>query len=635
MDKLIDTLRLPSGLRDLDVAALERVCEELRDELIDSVAISGGHFASSLGVTEISVALHHSFNTPQDRIIWDVGHQAYVHKMLTGRREKIKSIRTSGGISGFLKRDESVYDCFGAGHAGTSISAAVGMSTAMQREDPDKFVVAVVGDASIGTGMAFEALNHAGALVLKHFIVILNDNKMSISPNVGALSRLFSKVATSKTSTYARKEIKRLHEKGYVPEIIYKFLDRAEEATQGFFCQAGMLFESLGFRYIGPIDGHNMAELLHALQSAKEQDTPVLIHARTVKGKGYKPAEENPAKWHGVTPFDRSAGAFVSTHKLPPTYTQVFADTLIELCKKDSKIVGITAAMPSGTGLDRLEKEVPNSFFDVGICEQHAVTFAAGLACEGYRPVCAIYSTFLQRAYDQVLHDVCIQKLPVVFAIDRAGVVGNDGETHQGVFDIAYLRSIPHMTIMSPKDENELRHMLYSAVYSDGPAAIRYPRGNACGVEVSAKLKRIPLGKAEVLVKGTDVLLICFGPLVQQGLQLAKRLKTELSIGATVINARFAKPLDVELLSEEIPEYHTICILEDHALLGGFGSAVLEAINEHQIPLNGAIKLFGIQDEFIPHASQSEQHKMNACDAESIFKYIRSQIASHKVAAAG
>lgn len=635
MGKFVETLTLPRDLRSLSVPELERVCEELRDELIDSVSTSGGHFASSLGTVEVSVALHHVFDTPHDRIVWDVGHQAYVHKMVTGRRDAIRSIRRAGGLSGFLKRNESEFDAFGAGHAGTSISAAVGMAVALQRSNPDRFAIAVIGDASITNGMAMEALNHAGALGLKKLIVVLNDNEMSISPNVGALSRLFSKVVTSKTSTRARKHLKSLHEKGYVPEIVYKALDRAEEATQSFFCTPAMLFEGFGFRYMGPIDGHSMTALVNALEHAKDQEVPVLIHAVTVKGKGYKPAEENPVKWHGVTPFDREAGAFLATHKLPPTFTQVFGETLAFISRRNPKVVGITAAMASGTGLDILERESPSSFFDVGICEQHAVTFAAGLACEGYKPVCAIYSTFLQRAYDQILHDVCIQNLPVVFAIDRAGVVGSDGETHQGVFDVSFLRSIPNMTIMSPRDENELRHMLYTAVHHDGPVALRYPRGSSFGVALDRRLKKLPVGRAEVLKRGRDVLFVCFGPIVHQALKVAERLEKELHRSATVVNARFAKPLDEELLREELPRYEMVCTLEDNALAGGFGAAVLEYINEEQIAVQNPLKLFGILDNFLPHATQSEQWAMNACDSESIFRTLAAEFAPGKVAAAG
>lgn len=623
MEKLIDVLELPAGLRSLDAAALKKVASELRDELIDSVSESGGHFASSLGATELSVVLHHLFNTPEDKLVWDVGHQAYIHKMLTGRRAMMKTIRQNGGISGFLRRDESEYDAFGAGHAGTSISAAVGMCIAAQKNSSEAYSVAIIGDGSLTSGMAFEALNHAGALKLNKFIVVLNDNEMSISQNVGALSWLFSKTVTSKMYTTARAGFKQLYKSGFVPNIIYKAIDRAEEAAQVFVAHTSVLFEAFGFRYIGPIDGHNIDDLLTALSHAKKQEGPVLVHIRTSKGKGYEPAEVDPIKWHGVTPFDRSRATFHPTGgKKPPSYTQVFADTMIELANEDPKVLGITAAMAGGTGLDKFEKAHPDKFYDVGICEQHAVTFAAGLACEGYKPVCAIYSTFLQRAFDQVVHDVCIQKLPVVFAMDRGGVVGNDGETHQGVFDTAYLRSIPHMTLMAPKDENELRHMLKTAVSLNGPVGLRYPRGNGIGVPMTDPLKELPIGKGEIVEKGSDVLLVAFGTVVQNALEAASILKSEHGISCTVINARFAKPLDTELLTAEIPNYQLVATIEDHALMGGFGSAVLECIQTEQIKLNGELKRFGIHDEFIAHASQGEQQKLLGYDTASIVSYI-------------
>lgn len=631
--KLIDSIALPSGLRSLTPAQLKQIASELRDELIDSVSSSGGHFASSLGATELTVALHHSFDTPKDRLVWDVGHQGYIHKMLTGRRSRLPSIRKKDGLSGFLKRSESEFDCFGAGHAGTSISAAVGMSVVMQKDNPEHYTVAIIGDGSLTAGMAFEALNNAGALGLKHFIVILNDNEMSISPNVGAISWMFSKAITSKTSTIARGHFKSLYRKGYVPEFVYKAIDRAEEAAQSFIAGPAMLFEAFGFRYIGPVDGHNIDDLLSAIQNAKQQDVPVLIHACTIKGKGYEPAEVDPIKWHGVNPFDRTRGEFIAANappsKPPPSYTTVFADTLTELAALQPELVAITAAMASGTGLDRFQKHHPDKFYDVGICEQHAVTFAAGMACEGKKPVCAIYSTFLQRAYDQVVHDVCIQNLPVVFAMDRGGLVGNDGETHQGVFDIAYLRTLPNMVLMSPKDENELRHMLFTAAHHHGPIALRYPRGNGIGVAMDGDFKTIPLGKAEVIHRGSDVLLICFGPLVNYALEAAGRLEREQGLSATVINARFAKPLDTELLGHEIPRYELVCTLEDHAVQGGFGSAVLEFVNDSNIKLQNSIKRFGVGDSFVPHASQSEQHAAEGIDAEAIFQFVASHAAAH------
>jgi 1-deoxy-D-xylulose-5-phosphate synthase len=626
-EKLIETIKLPEDLRTLTLVELEQVASELRDELIDTVSASGGHFASSLGATEITVALHRVFDTPHDRLVWDVGHQAYVHKMLTGRRSKMSGIRTKDGISGFLKRSESPFDAFGAGHAGTSVSAAVGMKVALDSLDPSRYVCAIIGDGSLTSGMAFEALNHAGDLGLKRFIVVLNDNEMSISQNVGALSWLFSKAVTGETSSKARKTFKDLYQKGYVPELIYKAIDRAEEATQGFFSSPAMLFEAFGFRYIGPVDGNNIGEMIHALENAKRQDIPVIVHCRTVKGKGYEPAEEDPIMWHGVVPFDRSKGEFKAASaatppKKIPSYTGIFADTLTDIAKSDKRVVGITAAMPSGTGLDKLQKELPEQCFDVGICEQHAVTYAAGLACEGLRPVAAIYSTFLQRGFDQVVHDVCIQNLPVTFAIDRGGVVGNDGETHQGVFDISFLRSIPNIVIMSPKDENELRHMVFTGVRRNGPTAIRYPRGNGTGVALDANLAQIPLGKGEIVRHGKDALFVAFGPIIANALKAAEILATKHNISCCVINARFAKPLDQELLRSELPKYPIVCTIEDHAIAGGFGSAVMEFANDEGIALQSSIKRFGVGDAFVPHASQGEQYALNGYDAESIVAYI-------------
>lgn len=627
MGKLVDSIQLPEGLRGLSVEQLAQVAQELRDELIDSVASSGGHFASSLGAAELSVALHACFNTPQDRLVWDVGHQGYVHKMLTGRRKRLPLIRKKGGPSGFLKRCESEFDTFGAGHAGTSISAAVGMSAALQRLDPSRYTIAIIGDGSLTAGMAFEALNNAGGLGLKNFIVVLNDNEMSISPNVGAISWFFSKAITSKTSTIARNHFKALHKKGYVPEFLYRLIDRAEEATQSFIAEPATLFAAFGFRYIGPVDGHNMQDLVTAFEHAKQQDIPVLLHVCTQKGKGYEPAEEDPVKWHGVNPFDRSRGEFhpaaPATAPASPSYTAVFADAAIQIARQDPKVLAITAAMPSGTGLDKFQRELPEQFYDVGICEQHGVTFAAGLACEGYHPICAIYSTFLQRAYDQVVHDVCIQNLPVVFAMDRGGVVGNDGETHQGVFDISFLRTLPNIVLMSPKDENELRHMLYTATKHCGPVGLRYPRGNGSGVAFETELKQLEIGKGEVLKRGEDILFVCFGPICQTAMHAAQRLNQEFGVTCTVINARYAKPLDEELLARELPKYRLVATLEDHAIQGGFGSAVVEFANDRAIPLQSPIIRFGVQDRFVPHASQAEQHAANGFDTNSVVETMR------------
>lgn len=631
MGKIIDSIQLPEGLRSLSASDLKLVCSELRDELIDCVACSGGHFASSLGAVELSVVLHALFDTPTDRLVWDTGHQAYIHKMLTGRRDRLPSIRKTGGLSGFLKRSESPFDIFGAGHAGTSISAAVGMSAAQQHKDSPHYVVPIIGDGAITAGMAFEALNHAGAMGLKNFIVVLNDNEMSISANVGALSWLFSKTVTSKASTLARSGFKNLYRRGYVPELVYQVIDRVEDLTQGFFAGAALLFEAFGFRYMGPVDGHNVDELITAFNNAKQQDVPVLVHCYTTKGKGYEPAEEDPIKWHGVTPFQRSEGAFVAPPtpaKTPPSYTAVFADAVIDLMQQDSRLRAITAAMPTGTGLDKVQAAFPDRCFDVGICEQHAVTFAAGLACEGLIPVVAIYSTFLQRGFDQIVHDVCIQNLPVIFAMDRGGVVGNDGETHQGVFDVSFLRSIPNIVLMSPKDEQELRDMLHTATLLGRPVAIRYPRGNGIGSALRRGFASIPIGKGEVIREGKDVLLLCYGPMVHTGLSAAALLEASLGLSTCVVNARFAKPLDEALLRELLPGFGVIGTVEDHAIQGGFGSAVLEFINDQGIQLAQPLLRFGVHDDFVPHASQPEQHKANGYDAHSIAQTLSERLAA-------
>ncbi|MCB0320672.1 MAG: 1-deoxy-D-xylulose-5-phosphate synthase [Bdellovibrionales bacterium] len=633
MTRTIDSLHLPFALRELSDQELETVCAELREELIASVAESGGHFASSLGATEISVALHTVFETPADRLVWDVGHQGYIHKMLTGRRELLSSIRQSGGISGFLKRDESEFDTFGAGHAGTSISAAVGMALALKKTSPDRHAVAIIVDGSLTAGMAFEALNHAGALKLNNLTILLNDNEMSISPNVGALSWLFSRTVTGETSTAVRKQFKEWHRRGYIPEVVYKAIDRAEEAAVGYFSPAAMLFESFGFRYIGPVDGHSVSALRQALENAKRQDGPVIVHARTRKGKGFEAAEADPLTWHGVNPFDREKAEFrkasVEAVKAK-SYTAVFSETLLEIAKADPRVVGITAAMPTGTGLDLLERELPEQFLDVGICEQHAVTCAAGMACEGLRPVCAIYSTFLQRGFDQVLHDVCIQNLPVVFALDRAGAVGNDGETHQGLFDISFLRAIPNLTIVAPRDEEELRHLLYSSFHYEGPVAIRYPRGTGIGCLTDNSLKSISAGTSEILVQGEGILFIGLGPTVYTCLQVSEKIHQDFGVRPTVLDARFVKPLDEEALRSLITSHDVICTVEDHSLMAGFGSAVLEFGSDHNLFTGKQIIRFGAQDTFTPHSSQKEQYRLHGYDVPGILARLKPLLANFR-----
>ena len=632
---ILDTIHSPADLSPLNTPELQELCAELREELIHTVSQIGGHFASSLGAVELTVAIHKVFNTPHDRLVWDVGHQAYIHKILTGRRAEMPRIRQLGGISGFPRRPESDYDTFGVAHAGTSISAALGMLEASEHDYPGsekRRVIAVIGDGAMTSGMAFEALNHSGELHRK-LIVVLNDNEMSIAPNVGALSWAFSKTLTNKFSTSARRHFKSLVERGLIPKAFYRALDRAEEAAQGFFSTPAMLFESFGYRYIGPIDGHNLDQVIAALNNAKEQDGPVLIHAMTVKGKGYEPAEADPVKWHGVTPFDVMGGSFRKSGSAnPPSYTTVFGQTMVELCKSDPRVVGITAAMPDGTGLTLLQQQMPDRYFDVGIAEQHAVTFAAGLACEGMRPICAIYSTFLQRAYDQIVHDVCIQNLPVVFAMDRGGLVGADGPTHHGVFDIGYLRILPNMVVMAPSDEGELRDMMFTAAqYTAGPIAFRYPRGNGVGVDLTRPPRILEIGKAELLREGHTghALILALGASVTPSLQAAETLSRENGIECTVVNTRFVKPLDETLLGELIAAHDVILTVEDHVKMGGFGSAILEFMADNSL-LNGKQVLrLGIEDKFIEHGEQSELYDLCGYDAPAIAACIRQALGVH------
>ncbi len=635
---ILDNLQSPSDLKKLSKEDLKLLCAELRHDLISRVNQVGGHFASSLGVVEITVAMHALFNTPEDRIVWDVGHQAYIHKILTGRRDEILKVRKLNGISGFPKRTESPYDTFGVGHAGTSISAAIGMAEASHHDyegSKDRNVIALIGDGAMTSGMAFEALNHSGQLHRK-LIVILNDNEMSIAPNVGALSWAFSKTLTNKFSTSARTHFKSLVEKGLIPKSFYRALDRAEEATQGFFSTPAMLFESFGYKYIGPVDGNNIDQITEALERAKLQDGPVLIHALTKKGKGFSPAEKDPVKYHAVKALtlieekeDSSAKkkAIPAKKELAPTYTKVFGDTLVELCKLDKKIVGVTAAMPNGTGLTKLANELPDRYFDVGIAEQHAVTFAAGLACEGMKPVCAIYSTFLQRAYDQVIHDVCIQNLPVTFAIDRSGVVGADGPTHHGAFDITYLRSLPNMVVMAPKNEAELRDMMITSAQYKGPISYRYPRGSAIGVDISHAPKEIEIGKAEIInSNGNDVLLIGIGNTVKFCEDAGKDLLAK-NIKSTVLNARFIKPLDEKLISELIKKHTLVITAEDGCIQGGFGSAISELITDNF--LDAKLIRLGIPDQFIEHGTQEELYEICGYNTKGITNCALKHFNSH------
>lgn len=631
---LLDSIETPKDLRLFSLSQLEDLCKELRLELIHTLSSIGGHFASSLGATEITVAVHKVFNTPYDRVVWDTGHQAYMHKILTGRRKELMSVRKLGGICGFPLRSESIYDTFGVGHAGTSISAAAGMLETSSHSYPgsnSRKAVAIIGDGAMTAGMAFEALNHCGQL-LRNLVVILNDNEMSIAPNVGALSWAFSKATTGKVSTSARRQVKNLHDKGLIPHSFYRALDRAEEAAQGFFSSPAMLFESFGFKYIGPVDGHSVEQLVSALERAVSQDGPVLVHAHTTKGKGYAQAEENPIKYHGIGPFEIKNGASgKSSGKPSPSYTDVFGKTLVELAQVDKRIVGITAAMPDGTGLKYLAEELPDRYYDVGIAEQHAVTFAAGMACEGMRPFCAIYSTFLQRAYDQVVHDVCIQSLPVIFALDRAGLVGADGATHHGIYDISFLRTLPQMVIMAPKDEAELKDMMLTALlYDKGPVALRYPRGSGPGVDISKAATPLEIGKAEIVrhagASTHSVVILGLGHTVHTSLEAADILSNESNIECTVVNARFAKPLDNILFSKLIQEHDLIVTIEDHAIQGGFGSAVLELASDQNITPFPRIVRLGIPDNFVEHGTQAELYKICGYDVASIVYRIKSEI---------
>ncbi len=615
---LLSQIDNPSQLKQIPIPQLQQLTQELRDTIIKTVAVNGGHLAPNLGVVELTVALHYVFNTPHDRIIWDVGHQAYAHKLLTGRRNLFHTLRQFEGISGFPKRSESKYDAFGAGHASTSISAALGITTAKSLKECSDRVVAVIGDGSMTGGMAFEALNHAGDLD-KNLIVILNDNEMSIAPNVGALSSYLSRKLSNKTIIYLKREMENILRS--IPGVgtnILQILKRSENSFVSFFTP-GMLFHALKFHYIGPIQGHRLDRLIETLQTVRHIEGPVLVHVMTQKGRGYQPAECDPANFHGVGSFDIATGKsckLAQGGSCPPSYTKVFGSTLTTLAEADPKIVAISAAMQQGTGLEPFSARFPERFFDVGIAEQHAVTFAAGMATEGYKPVVAIYSTFLQRAYDQIIHDVCLQNLPVVFAMDRGGMVGDDGPTHHGVFDLAFLRHIPNMALMAPKDENELQSMLKTAVEHSGPIALRYPRGNGIGVPLDTEIQSLPIGKGEILREGDDLLLIAIGSTVQPALEAAQRLEQQ-HFQAAVLNARFVKPLDRELLLQWAQRIGRVITIEENVLQGGFGSAVLECFQEANFSAKAFMRL-GLPDEFIPQGSQNILKQLHGIDADGI-----------------
>jgi 1-deoxy-D-xylulose-5-phosphate synthase len=609
----------PADLKKIPRTELPRVAEELRDYLISVISKVGGHLASSLGAVELTLALHYTFDAPRDKIVWDVGHQAYGHKVITGRRDRLPTIRQYGGISGFPARDESPYDTFNVAHAGTAISGALGMAVARDLKGEDFHVIAVVGDAGLTAGLELEGINNLGTLQ-KKVLVILNDNKMSISPNVGAIAGYLNRIVHGQAYHRLKQEVEKmiLTVPRLGPRLLRLSKDLVESAKAKLI--PGLVFEELGFDYVGPINGHSTEDLLNVLAKVKDSPKPTLLHIVTQKGKGYPHAEKLPVKFHGVTQFDVSTGAF---HKAPtkaPSYTSVFGKAICDLAEKDARVVAITAAMQEGTGLDEFAKRFPDRFFDVGIAEQHAVTFACGLACEGMRPVVAIYSTFLQRAYDQVIHDVCLMHTPVTFALDRAGIVGADGPTHHGLYDLAYLGALPGMVVMAPKDENELRHMLYTALTVDGPAALRYPRGNGIGIPLEQDLRRLEIGKAEILREGGDIAILALGSMVYPCLEAAEKLEAS-GIRATVINARFVKPLDEELICCLAAEKQFLVTAEEGTEAGGFGAMATSLLHDRKIPTQ--ILRIAVPDRIIPHGAPNLLHAKYGLDVDGIVQRIK------------
>lgn len=612
----LEKINLPNDLKGFTISELSHLSQEIRQLIIDTVSMTGGHLSSNLGVVELTIALHYVFNTPIDKIIWDVGHQCYAHKILTGRKNIFHTLRQDCGLCGFPSKQESEYDVFNTGHASNSISIAVGLAEAKKKKNESHKIITVIGDGSLTGGMAFEALNHAGHLK-SDIIVILNDNEMSISKNIGALSSYLNRIMTGEFVTRTREEIKNMLKN--IPALgdkVYKIAKHLEESIKGFITP-GILFEELGFQYFGPVDGHNLTYLIDTLKNVKKIKGPLLIHILTKKGKGYTFAEHDPTRFHGISTFEVDTGN--SNKAGSKTYTDIFGDTIIELAEMDDKVVAITAAMGLGTGLDRFSKIYPDRFYDIGIAEQHGVTFAAALALGGMKPIVAIYSTFLQRAYDQIILDVCLQGLPVVFAVDRSGIVGQDGPTHHGAFDLSYFRHIPHMIIMSPKDENEFRHMLYSAYIYNRPVAVRYPRGDAQGVSIDEGFREIPLGTWEVLRKGDDLAIIATGNTVYPALEAAQILQ-ENQIECTIINGRFIKPMDIELLKDVATKTKRILTIEENTIIGGFGSGVMEALSDEGIDV--PVKRIGIPDMFLPHGSQKTLRKTIGIDAEGISRGI-------------
>ena len=609
---LLDTVHMPEQLRHLSRKQLPELAKELREFLVESVSQTGGHLSSNLGVVELTIALHYVFNTPEDRLVWDVGHQTYPHKILTGRRNAMSELRKSGGIAGFPRRNESVFDTFGTGHSSTSISAALGMAVAAKKTGSDRRAVAIIGDGAMTAGMAFEALNNAGAMDA-NLLVILNDNDMSISPNVGALQNYLAKLLSGRLYTNVRKSGEKVL--GVMPPVL-EFAKRAEEHVKGMVTPS-TLFEEFGFNYIGPIDGHNLDTLIVTLNNIKKLDGPQFLHIVTEKGRGYAPAENEPGKFHGVGKFNPEDGCAINS-STKKTYTQVFSDWLVDMAKENELLIGITPAMSDGSGMNAFAETYPNRFYDVGIAEQHALTFAAGMACDGLKPVVAIYSTFLQRAYDQLIHDIALQNLPVMFAIDRAGLVGADGPTHAGSFDLSFLRCIPNIIVMTPSDEQECRQMLTTAFYHNGPSAVRYPRGGGPGEALQSDLSTLPIGKGQLRRQGQKIAILAFGSMLAPALEAAEK------INATVANMRFVKPLDIDLVENLAKSHDLIITIEENAIMGGAGAAVMEAMQ--LLNIETPMLCLGLPDHFIEHGVHENMLAECGLDADGIINAIEKKL---------
>jgi 1-deoxy-D-xylulose-5-phosphate synthase len=607
---MLDQINSPEDLRSLDIEQLPEACDVLRQYLLETVSNMGGHFAAGLGAVELTIALHYVLDTPNDRLIWDVGHQAYGHKIITGRRDEIKTIRQKEGLAPFPRREESHYDAFGVGHSSTSISAALGMAMAAKQQGLKRQSVAIIGDGALTAGMAYEALNHAAGLNA-NMLVVLNDNDMSISPNVGGLSKYLTRLLSSHFYSSVRESSKKVLSK---TPVMHDFARRAEEHTKGMLLP-GTLFEEMGFVYYGPVDGHDVIELTKIIDNIKDIQGPKFLHVVTKKGKGYEPAEEDPCGYHAVPVFDLHKGVIPVKKAPTPTYTQVFGQWLCDMAEKDERLVGITPAMREGSGLVEFSEKYPERYYDVAIAEQHAVTLAAGMACDGLKPIVAIYSSFLQRAYDQLIHDVALQNLPVVFAIDRAGLVGADGATHSGNYDYSYLRCIPNMIVMAPADENECRQMLYTAFLQEVPTAVRYPRGKGIGILPQKKMQAIEIGKADLLRQGKRIVILLFGSVLQVSKTVAKRLN------ATLVNMRFVKPLDEDLLREIAQTHDIVVTIEDNAINGGAGSAVNEFLLKQNLQV--AILNLGIPDSYLEHATREQQLTSIGLDTEGVMQSIK------------